>query len=268
AARQRAGGEFLAYEAEDHVYDLSPSGHRTSLRLPWDGDRYRLSLRPEQGRVPRILGLRAWAETPPVAISPHLQEDAALAPVAGRPGSWRVSLGAPDRITGLEVVLAPPAAPLRVEVCPAQGEGGPLASALLWNLPALGSRATRVDLPPTLAQDLLLRLPEGAQPVSVKVRLHREALLFPAEKGVAYCLHLGGEAKPAPGDLGALPSSRLLLAAEPLGLGPEHPDPDGLPRRVDAAARSRPWIPWVAGLAILGLGVVAWRLLREGRDPV
>jgi hypothetical protein len=266
AARERQGGGFLAYDAApEHLYDLSPSGRQNSLHLPWDGDRYRLALRTEQGRVPRIAGLRVWAETPPEAVSPTVLQATTVVPVAGKAGFWRVSLAGPDRVAGLEVVLVPPAAPLRVEVLSEAQDGASLGSAQLWNLPALDSRATRLDLPGTVTQSLLLRLTEGARPESVQARIRRETLAFPVEAGQGYALHLGGAARPAPGDLGALPSSRILLSAAPLPLGPATPDPDGLPRRVEAGTRARSWMPWVAGLAVLLLAAVAWRLLEASK---
>lgn len=265
AVRQRPGGAFLTCDGPpERLYDLAPSGRQASLQLPWDGERFRLSLRMEQGRAPRIQGLKVWAETPAEAVSPLVEVPAALAPVAGQAGLWRIGLPAADRIVGLAVTLAPPAAPVRAEVRREGPDGAWLGSAMVWNLPALASRVERVDLPPTLAGTLLLQLPEGARPDAVRVRLRREALVFPAEAGQACVLHLGGQARPAPGDLGALPSSRILLAAAPLAAGPEAPDPDGVPRRVDAGTRARPWMPWVAGAAVLVLALAAWRLLRDG----
>jgi len=269
AERQRQGGAFLAYTfpAPAHLYDLSPSGSRASLTLPWDGERYRITLRMDQGAAPRIKGLRVFAETRPEALEAELALDAPLAAEPGKPREWRIALPQEDRIVGLELGLAPPAAPLRAEV--ALGEEGSFAfvSEPLWNLPALGSRSMRVALAPTLARTLRLRLPEGATPISARVLVRRQTLLFPAEAGQAYALHLGGEAHPAPGDLGALPSSRALFATAPLILGPEAPDPQGLPRRVSSGERARPWMPWVAGAAVLLLGLAAWRLLRDGEAP-
>ena len=263
--RQRQGGGFLAYTfpAPAHLYDLSPSGQRTSLTLPWDGERYRITLRMDQGRAPRIKGLRVFAETRPEALEAELALDATLAPEPGQPREWRLTLPETVRVVGLDVGLAPPAAPLRAEV--AFGEDGAFAfvSDPLWNLPALNSHATRIALPPTLARTLRLRLPEGATPTSARVLTRRQTLLFPAEAGQAYTLHLGGEARPAPGDLGALPSSRAVFATAPLALGPEAPDPEGLPHRISSGERARPWMPWVAGTAVLLLGLAAWRLLRE-----
>ncbi|HEX9010899.1 MAG TPA: hypothetical protein VF804_11080 [Holophagaceae bacterium] len=264
-ARQRPGGAFLAFDAAPsaHLYDLAPSGRCTRLELPWDGERYRIALRADQGRAPRITGLRVAAETGPEALAPEQALAVAPEPVPDRPREWRLTLPQADRIVGLDLMLAPPAAPLHLEAALDDGAFAPLPEPV-WNLPALGSAATRLSLPPTLARRVTLRLPEGARLESAKVRIRHQVLFFPAEAGQAYALHLGGEARPAPGDLGALPSSRLLLAAEPLALGPEAPDPDGLPQRVGSGERARPWMPWLAGAAVLVLGLAAWRLLREG----
>lgn len=265
AARQRPGGAFLAFDAPPsaHLYDLAPSGRRAHLELPWDGARYRIALRADQGRAPRIAGLRVSAETGPEALAPEQALAASLEPVLDRSGEWRITLPQADRIVGLDLTLVPPAAPLHVEAALDDGTFAPVPEPV-WNLPALGSAATRLSLPPTLARRVSLRLPAGARPGSALIRIRRQVLLFPAEAGQAYALHLGGEARPAPGDLGALPSSRLLLAAEPLALGPGAADPDGLPRRVGSGERARPWMPWLAGAAVLVLGLAAWRLLREG----
>ncbi|GLH69634.1 hypothetical protein GETHPA_11670 [Geothrix rubra] len=265
AARQRPGGAFLAFDAPPsaHLYDLAPSSRRAHLDLPWDGERYRIALRADQGRAPRIRGLRVSAETGPAALAPEQALMTALEPVPDRAREWRLTLPQADRVVGLDLTLTPPAAPLRLEAALDDGAFESLPEPV-WNLPALGSSATRLSLPPTLARRVTLRLPAGARPESAVVRIRRQVLLFPAEAGQAYALHLGGEARPAPGDLGALPSSRLLLAAEPLALGPEGPDPDGLPRRVASGDRARPWMPWLAGAAVLVLALAAWRLMRGG----
>lgn len=265
AARQRPGGAFLAFDAprSAHLYDLTPSGRRTHLELPWDGDRYRIALRADQGRAPRITGLRVSAETGPEALAPEQALAVALAPVPGRDGEWRIALPQADRIVGANLTLVPPAAPLHVEAALDDGAFAPVPEPV-WNLPALRSAATRLSLPPAFGRCVTLRLPAGARPESALIRIRRQVLLFPAEADRAYALHLGGEARPAPGDLGALPSSRLLLAAEPLALGPEAPDPNGLPRHVASGERIRPWMPWLAGGAVLLLALAAWRLLRDG----
>jgi hypothetical protein len=113
---------------------------------------------------------------------------------------------------------------------------------------------------------LELTLPEGARLDDLKLLIRREVLLFPAEAGKAYFLHTGGRVKQAPGSLGALPeSSRAVYAREPLRLGPAEADPHGLPILIQGAERTRPWLAWVAGLAVLILGFFAWKLLK-GND--
>jgi hypothetical protein len=115
---------------------------------------------------------------------------------------------------------------------------------------------------PALVKTITVSLPEGATPQSLRVLVRRQTLILPEEAGQAYALHLGGEAKPAPGNLGALPSLRTLASTAPLVLGPREPDPQGLPRHIGADERARPWMPWVAGIAVLMLAAVAWRLLK------
>lgn len=275
AERQRDGGAFIAYDpaAPLHLYDLAPSGSRRSLDLPWDGQRYRLTLLASQGEAPRIRGLSVRAETRPEALEAELALDGTLAPEPGKPRTWRLTLPDTERVVGLDLLLAPPAAPLAPEVRLGSvggsvgGDGPELERAwacpdLVWNLPALGTRSTRLALAPRLTKTILLGLPEGATPQHLRVLVRRQTLLLPVEAGQAYALHLGGEAKAAPGSLGALPSLRALASVAPLTLGPSEPDPQGLPRRIGADERARPWMPWVAGIAVLALAAVAWRLLK------
>jgi len=268
AERQREGGAFIAYDPPSplHLYDLSPSGQRRGLDLPWDGDRYRLTLLASQGEAPRIRNLSVRAETRPEALEAELAMDGSLAPEPGHPRTWRLSLPDSERIVGLELLLAPPAAPLRPEIRVGEGEAEARpwsCSDLVWNLPALHTRATRLALAPVLARSLTFTLPEGATPQQARLLVRRQTLLFPAEAGQAYALHLGGEAKPSPGSLGVLPSHRTLAATAPLALGPSEPDDRGLPRVEGADQRARPWMPWVAGLGLLALGYGAWRLFKQ-----
>jgi hypothetical protein len=269
AERQREGGGFIAYDPVSplHLYDLSPSGGRRSLDLPWDGHRYRLTLLASQGEAPRIRGLSVRAETRPEALETELALDGTLTPEPGKPHVWRLRLPDTERIVGLDLLLAPPVAPLRPGIHigegPEEADRGWSCSDLVWNLPALNTRATRFALMPVQAKTLTISLPEGATPLSVRILVRRQTLLFPAEAGQAYALHLGGEAKPAPGSLGALPSIRTLAASAPLALGASEPDDQGLPHREGADQRARPWMPWVAGLALLVLGATAWRLFRQ-----
>ena len=268
AEREQPGGGFITYApvAPLHLYDLAPSGSRRSLDLPWDSQRYRLTLLASQGEAPRIRGLTVRAETRPEALEAELALDGTLAPEPGQPRTWRLSLPDTERIVGLDLELAPPAAPLRpgIRLGEEQEERRDFyCNDLIWNLPALHTRSSRIALAPVQARSLTLTLPEGASPQRARFLVRRQTLIFPAEAGQAYALHLGGEKKPAPGSLGALPSARSLAATAPLTLGPAEPDEQGLPHREGADQRAKPWMPWVAGLALLVLGAVAWRLFRQ-----
>jgi len=273
AERQREGGDFIAYDpaAPMHLYDLTPSGQRRSLELPWDGQRYRLTLIASQGEAPHIRTMAVRAETRPEALEAELALDGTLAPEPGKPRTWRVSLSDTQRIVGLDLLMAPPAAPLRPGIRISEGteeSSDSTCNDLVWNLPALNTKATRIALAPVQARMLTLTLPEGATPLSARILVRRQTLLFPAEAGQAYFLHLGGEAKPAPGSLGALPTIRTLAQRAPLTLSAAEPDDQGIPHREGADQRARPWMPWIAGLALMVLGWVAWRLLRsEGPSP-
>ncbi|MDP1831988.1 MAG: hypothetical protein Q8K67_08005 [Geothrix sp.] len=268
AEREREGGGFIAYDPVSplHLYYLTPSGSRHTLDLPWDSHRYRLTLLASQGAAPRIRGLSVRAETRPEALETELALDGTLMPEPGKPRTWRLTLPDTERVVGLDLLLAPPVAPLRPEIHLGENteeNRGWSCNDLVWNLPALNTKASRIALAPVQAKTLTLTLPEGATPLSVRILVRRQTLIFPAEAGQAYALHLGGESKRAPGSLGALPSIRTLAATEPLTLRASEPDDQGIPHRETTDQRARPWMPWVAGLALLVLGAVAWRLFRQ-----
>jgi hypothetical protein len=268
AEREQPGGGFITYApvAPLHLYDLAPSGSRRTLDLPWDSQRYRLTLLASQGEAPRIRGLTVRAETRPEALEAELALDGTLAPEPGQPRTWRLSLPDTERIVGLDLELAPPAAPLRPGLRLSEDAGDrrdQYCNDLVWNLPALHTKSTRIALAPVQARSLTLTLPEGASPLRARFLVRRQTLIFPAEAGQAYALHLGGEKKPAPGNLGALPSARSLAATAPLKLGTTEPDDQGLPHHEGADQRAKPWMPWVAGLALLLLGAMAWRLFQR-----
>jgi hypothetical protein len=268
AERKRDNGGFIAYDRESplYLYDLSPSGRRHALDLPWDGHRYRITLLASQGVAPRIRSLSVQAQTRPEALETELALDGTLTAEPGKPHTWRVTLPETQRVVGLDLLLAPPVAPLRPEIRIGEGpetDPGYYGGDLVWNLPALNTKSTRIALSPVLAKTLTLTLPEGATPQSVRILVRRQTLLFPAEAGQPYALHLGGELKPAPGSLGALPSIRTLAATTPLVLRAAEPDDQGIPHRETTDQRARPWMPWVAGLALLVLGATAWRLFQQ-----
>ena len=82
-------------------------------------------------------------------------------------GRARLTLPAEDRIVGLDLVLVPPAAPLRPAL--RFGEAGEtdregFCSDLVWNLPALGTKASRIALAPVQARTLTFTLPEAPHP--------------------------------------------------------------------------------------------------------
>ncbi|MBI4911574.1 MAG: hypothetical protein HY823_02450 [Acidobacteria bacterium] len=276
--RSLAEGRTVRLPADPprHVFDLGPSGRSNLIRIPWDGDHYRLVLRTLHGRPPRLAGLSVFAATEAGDLGREsLMEPAQWGPLASdRPPAarWYMKLPAPERIVGLDLVLAPPAAPMSLVAFRPSGGRGPASSiparGLLWNLPALQSRSSRIALEPTLTDGIEWSLPEGARVEQVRVLVRREVLLFPAERGALYFLHTGGEAKPAPGSLASLPpSSRAIQARPVLSLGPPESDPEGIPSREAssraAAERARPWLPWAAALVVLVLGLAAVRLLRS-----
>lgn len=278
-ARRLDGGEFLKLEqaAPMHLYDLGASGAKRELTLPWEAQDYRITLIPAQGEAPSLRGLKITATTRPEA----LQSDAALAPTpqllaasTEQEGErWSLELPQIERIVGADVLLKAPVAPVQPVFRKPQEPGRERSEStyvsqggLVWNLPALETRATRLSLGPLLTKKLELTLPVGARLDRVELLVRREVLLFPAEAGRPYFLHLGGRVKRAPGSLATLPeSSRALYAKQPLGLGPAEADPQGLPRIVEAPERARPWLPWIAGLVVLVLGLGAWRMFKPAQ---
>lgn len=251
-----------------HVFDLGEAGRSAEVVVPWDAAQYRLTLVAVQGAAPRIRGVKVIAATEPSTRVEDLVEVPRMTEQADH--TWLLTLDGPDRIVGAEVALKAPVAPLvpHFSVPPepgrTQGYEHVLASAgMVWNLPALNTSATRVSLGPVTTDRLQMRLPEGAIPESVRLLVRRDALLFPAEAGRAYFLHGGGRVKAAPGNLAGLPdSSRAVYQGAPLALGPGEADPHGLPRVTHLPNPAVPWLPWVAGLAVLVMGALALRLLR------
>lgn len=267
--RRMQGSAFLRLEQDPplHLFDLGMSEGKRGFYIPWDAQTYRVALASTQGAAPKITGVRVTASTRPE----ELQADEVATPRQEQADhGWLLQLDSPQRLVGADVLLKPPVAPVRPHfTLPSKERGKSQESwvsseGLVWNLPALGTKATRVSLGPVVADRLLLALPEGARLETVKLLVRREVLLFPAEAGKPYFLHTGGRVKQAPGSLGALPeSSRAVYSREPLKLGPGEADPHGLPILIQGAERTRPWLPWVAGLAVLILGLAAWRLLKE-----
>jgi len=273
--RRLPGSAFLRLERESpiHVFDLGEPGGTRGFYVPWDAETYRVTLVATQGAAPRIAGVKVTASTRPEefqadeVLSPRLED---LGPKEGRE-AWRLDLSSSQRIVGADLQLKPPTAPIRPHfTAPSAGEGRRQAQetwvpseGLVWNLPALATKATRVSLGPVMADRLTLSLPEGARLDAARLLVHREVLLFPAEAGKAYFLHVGGRVKRAPGSLAALSdSSRAVYSREALRLGPGEADPHGLPVLVQGAERTRPWLAWAAGTAALLLGLFAWKLLK------
>ena len=266
--RRREGGSMLALDLEPKpvLYDFGGSGSRSSLTIPWDAQSYRVLLTPVSGPAPALQGVTAqacvrWLETEGgETLTPRKEA------LPGTPGQrWRLSLAAPERVVGLEVLLEPPAAPLAPVL---KVDGATLAvQGLVWNLPALGSEATRIALTPVSAAAMELELPAGARLRDAKVLVRNQVLLFPAERGGAYFLHSGGRVKGAAGTLTMLPDTgREVFGQAPLALGAAEPDPQGLPALEAPGTRTRSWLPWVAGLVMVLLGGVAYRLFKDVRE--
>jgi hypothetical protein len=271
--RRMTGSAFLREERESpiHLFDLGLSEGKRGFYIPWEAQTYRVTLVSTQGVAPKISGVHITASTRPE----ELQADTTVAPrleqSEGASERWALKLDSSQRIVGADVTLKPPVAPVQPQftmVIPGKhgstvGPSYVASEGLIWNLPALSTKATRVSIGPVVTDQLMLALPEGARLDAVKLLIRHEVVLFPAEAGKIYFLHTGGRVKRAPGSLAALPeSSRAVYSREPLKLGSGEADPHGLPILLQGAERTRPWLAWVAGLAVLILGFFAWRLLR------
>lgn len=273
---RRGEGSPIALEQDLplQVFRLEGAEARQTISIPWDARSYRITLLSAYGKAPSIRGLKVSARTEPEGHGGEWLLPAALE--RKTEGHWRLKLGAQERVVGLELQMEAPLAPVRPGVFlprPGAPAGADLVQStscdgLVWNLPALDTRSSRVSMAPVLTDELELVFPAGANLDSARVLVRRETLLFPAEAGANYYLHSGGEARRAPGDLGALPdSSRVLYQRKPLSLGAAEADPQGVPHRVatvdQAAEKSRPWLPWIAGAVVAVLALVGARLLRR-----
>lgn len=271
-ARRSDSGAFITLEDESRfLYDFGADRRTASLTLPWDGDDYRITLIPVQGAAPRLMGVDASACTLPAELSADACVNLALGPPIRINGQMAVdaALPGPRRLTGVEVLLQAPVAPVHVSLSalrPAADGKGEEASLLggaeLWNLPALETRSTRITLDGT-AGKVRIHLPDGVAATSAAAFIRHRRLFFPAEAGQAYFLHTGGLANPAPGSLGELPaSSRAFYTGTGLSLGAAEADPQAVAAAADPAARLRRVLPWGVGLVILLLGFWGLRLLK------
>lgn len=270
--RQHEGGAWLRVESTlpAFVYDLGDGHDKASLTLPWDGDRYRISLEPAQGKAPALKGLRVSAQTVPEALDVDERLTSfELTPTPSKDaGLWQVHLSSPQRVVALDLHLRPPVAPIYATVNlpmkpdPIQRPATYWGSGPIWNLPALQTEATRIPLAPRTLDTFQIQLPLNVALERMEVLVRREALLFPAEAGKAYFLHQGGLAKQAPGNLGALPPSREIYTKVPLKLGLIEPDPQGLGRPIEGGERTRGWLPWAVGGVVGILLLVAGSLLK------
>lgn len=267
--RRLEDGAWLESDRDYHLYDLGSAGHQQKIVVPWDGERYRLVIQPRQGSVQSVENLKVRAKTVLTALGSTEIAKLSPKPDPKLEDHWRIELDGSYRVVALDVELVPPVAPVaaQIEVETERGRSPAFErrahANLLWNLPALESSATRINIRPTMTDTLRIRLPSGATIESVRVHASNEALIFPAEAGQNYFVHLGGQAQRAPGDLRNLPSSRVLHTANALELGPAQPDPHGIAIEASPSERTRPWLAWIVAAVVAGLGYVAWRLLKS-----
>ncbi len=272
--RALEGGAWSRLETPAPLYVHDLGSRLTDITIPWDAMRYRLTLVPLHGRSPRLQGIQVTAATQPDAVGEALLVTPELRAVPGQAQTWDVHLPESERVVGADVELLPPVAPLLASWStlepprpeqPRETERSLPCQGLLWNLPALDRRSTRVALSPVVTKHLRLHLPEGATPSSVRLLVRRHVLILSAQAGEGLWLHLGGQVRRAPGHLEALPhSSRMVFASDPLALGPGEPDPEGLPDPLEQPNPLKAWLPWIAALVVVGMGAYGFRLLRRG----
>lgn len=273
-ARQGPGGAWVGFSPEPrpHVWQLRTGAEGLLIHLPDEPGAWRFTLRPVVGRAPRLTGLTLQT----LGHSWSLEQEARL-PLTPEPAgarTWRLSVPAGEAVHRLEVRLRPPVAPLAAELLeplpdhdgrPAEPRLVPHGGAL-WALPAFDSQGTRLELAtPFRNQHLLLRLPEGAEPLRVEAICARVSLAFPTEPDHTYFLHAGGAAKPAPGDLTSLAAGFDPDQAVPRTLGAAQADPHAVVAETVAPSvweRTRRAWPWIIGAVTLLLAGLASRLLR------
>ncbi|MBI4914087.1 MAG: hypothetical protein HY823_15255 [Acidobacteria bacterium] len=269
--RRLEGGPFLGLPRESPLesHDLGPpETPRRTLVVPWDAQDYRLSLVPILGKAPNLRSLRVWAVTDPLELEPDaMQQPSELQREGvGEPERWRIRLGAPERVVGLDLTLRPGSQPVK----PLLSRAGDTPEAalrpvrvdgLVWNLPGPAGKSSHLGLDPQVADRFLLVLPAGARLEGLKVLVRRDALIFPAQARQTYLLHLGGAARPVPPPPGPLPPSRMIYGRDPAHLGAAEPDPQGLPLARTLGGQGRTWLRWGAWSAAAALALVAWWLL-------
>ena len=280
-ARRGDGGAFIAMDDESRfLYDFGADRRATSVTLPWDADDYRVTLVPLQGAAPSLRGVDASACTLPAELKTDETRSLPVPSGANRGHenlfAWfRIPITPSARITGLRVRLKPPVAPIEASVlCPDKALSTPqmdaerqIGRASLWNLPALNSEASRINLDGSTLSGLRLLLPDSVEVDSITTLIRHRRLFFPAEAGQAYFLHSGGLAKVAPGSLVELPaSSRAFYTGTALALGASEPDPQALTATPDPAAKLRRLLPWGVGALVLLLGLWGLRLFKAPQD--
>jgi hypothetical protein len=274
--RRRENGEWLRLDQTFPFYDLGVGNHR-KLSIPWDGDHFRLRFEVSQGEIRSIRQLNVRAQSAPESSAAILVLAQIQPPRPGSENAWIVSLAEEERIVGLELELAPPVAPIAVRVFVPQSEGGEtrrldtrfdLANgSYVWDLPALSSRSNRVSLAPIVTNHLAIEVPSEVKIERVKALVSREKIIFPALPAATYYLHQNGELRQAPGDLRALPDSRIIHQTKPLALGAAQNDPHGVAREATTADKTRPWLVWIVAALVALLAFLGFRLLRSAPKP-
>lgn len=270
-ALQPHGGEWTTLTDRVQVYDFGGEFRRLEFPVPRQSSVWRLRLRTIQGE---IRGLRAVRATVAGIAAPLDVRRSALG-VSREDEDWVLTLPAgAQRALAVHLNLQGVVAPVRAEVWRIErrdGDRGEAATwagaAQVWNMPGLDSREGEVRFgTPVVGERFRVKLPAGVAIASAEAEVAGESFWFVAEKGGAYFLHLGGEKRPAPGNLAALPSALDAPLPELLTIGPPADDPFGKPRREDVSEIAKRWLPWAVGAAVAVLAGLALRMSQRKPD--
>ena len=258
--------------AARQVYDFGANERRLEFSVRRIAPKWRLRLTALRGEIRGVRAVTARA----AGLSTRLDPRRSALGVSKHEEGWTLTL--PDgarRVLAVHLKLRGTVAPVRAELWRLEDEPRRVderatwvASAQVWEMPGLSSRAGEVRLAtPVVAERLRVKLPAGIEIDSAEVETAGESLWFVAEKSGVYYLHLAGERQVAPGNLRDLPPVLDGQLPDYLLLGKPEADPFGVPLKTDWAALTQRWLPWAVAVAVAMLAGVALRLMRPpGRD--
>lgn len=269
-ARRLPSGEWGTRDERVQLYDFGGGFRRVEFSVPRESAAWRVRLKGIQGEIRTV---RHVAARVPAAATATREFKSALLGVSRRQEGWTLTLAdGPRRVHGVELKLKGVVAPVRAEVLALDDDdphgretlvhGG---SAQIWRMPGLNSSEGEVRFAtPLVSERFRVLVPEGVELDETATALVREeSLWFVAEQGHDYFVHFASERKPAAGNLADLPARLGEPPPTVSFLGPVQADPFGRPVREDVSVVGKRWLPWVVGVAVALLAVVALRMLRK-----